>query len=92
MTGRLGTKWIVILGVLLFVGYVIYSSTARVRVSCEICLEFDGEMVCRKGAGATEAEARQAGQESACGGNAHGMSETTACRNRPPERAYCTAT
>ena len=84
-----GSKWIVILGVLLFIGYVLYGTMARAEVSCEVCLEFDGQLVCRRGAGPTEAEARTAAQESACGGNARGMSESIACRNRAPERVQC---
>jgi hypothetical protein len=82
-------KWIVILGVLLFIGYVVYGTISRAEVSCEACLRFEGELVCRQGAGATAAEARAAAQESACGGNARGMSEVTECRNRPPERVQC---
>lgn len=84
-----GTRWVVILGVLLFVGYVVYTTVSRTEVSCEACLEFDGELVCRRGGGATETEALQAAQESACGGNARGMSESIACRNRTPERVQC---
>lgn len=81
----------VILGVLLFVGFVVYGSVSQAAVSCEVCLEFEGELVCRKGAGETQAEALRAAQESACGGNARGMTELIACRNRTPERAQCTA-
>lgn len=83
-------KWILIAAALLFVGYVVFGTVARPAVTCEVCLRFEGEMVCRKGGGATEAEAMRAAQESSCGGNARGMSESIACRNRPPERAVCT--
>ena len=62
----------------------------RTSVSCEVCLEFNGQMVCRKGAGTTQEEARTAAQESACGGNAMGMSESIVCRNREPDRLQCT--
>lgn len=82
-------KWIVILGMLLFMGYVVYGTISRAEVSCEVCLRFQGEMVCRQGAGATAAEARAAAQESACGGNVQGMTEVTECRNRAPERLQC---
>ncbi len=88
---RSGTKLALILGVLLFVGYVFYGTMSRTQVSCEVCLEFDGETFCRRGAGATREEAMLAAQESACGGNAQGMSESIACRNRTPDRAQCTA-
>lgn len=85
-----GTRWIVVLGLLAFMGFVVYSTMTRTGVSCEVCLRFGEELVCRKGAGTTEAEAMQAAQESACGGNAQGMSESIACRNQTPERALCT--
>jgi hypothetical protein len=82
-------RWIVIVGVLLFGGYVVYGTVTRAGATCEVCLSFDGETVCRRGAGGTEAEARQAAQESACGGNAQGMSEIVACRNQEPVRTQC---
>ena len=85
-----GVRWLVILGVVLFMGYVVFGTVTRAEVSCEACLRFEGELVCRRGAGATEAEARMAAQESACGGNASGMSEVIACRNQTPERVQCT--
>lgn len=87
---KLGAKFFVTIGILLFVGYVLYGSVTRTAVSCEVCLEFDGEMVCRRGAGETQAGAMRAAQESTCGGNTNGMSDMIACRNRVPERAQCT--
>lgn len=86
---RSGTKWVVILGVLLFIGYVVYGSVSRAQSRCEVCLEFNGEQVCRRGAGPTREEAQQAAQESACGGNARGMSEVIACRNAVPVSVQC---
>ncbi|MEX2572406.1 MAG: hypothetical protein WD737_13995 [Gemmatimonadota bacterium] len=83
-------KWIVILGIILFAGVVVYSTIARAQVECEVCLEFDGNLVCRRGAGGTVEEAQRAAQESVCGGNASGMSETIACRNAPPAEVQCT--
>jgi hypothetical protein len=82
-------KWLVILGLVIFAGAVVYSTIAPVSEQCEVCLEFDGELVCRRGAGATEEEALRAAQESACGGNAFGMSELIACRNAQPVRSAC---
>lgn len=82
-------RWVVIVAALLFAGYVVYGTVTRTASSCEVCLEFDGETVCRRGAGATEEEARKAAQESACGGQARGMSEIIACRNQPPVRVQC---
>lgn len=82
-------RWIIVLAAALFVGWVLYDTTSTTQASCEVCLEFDGELVCRRGAGATEEEALRAAQESTCGGNVSGMSESIACRNAEPVRAQC---
>lgn len=84
-------KWLVIVGVLLFAGYVVFGTMTRAQAQCEVCLEFDSELVCRRGAGPTVAEAEQAAQESACGGNAQGMTELIRCRNQTPASVQCTA-
>ncbi|HEX8390988.1 MAG TPA: hypothetical protein VF665_01420 [Longimicrobium sp.] len=83
-------KWITTLLMLGFVGFMIHSSIPRSPNSCEVCLRFGDRKVCRKGAGETEADAMKAAQESACGGNAHGMSESIACRNATPVSVNCT--
>jgi hypothetical protein len=85
-----GAKWAVALAMLLFVAGFVYLSIPRAPYSCEVCLEFGGERVCRRGAGATEEAARTAAQESTCGGNARGMSEMIACRNAEPVAVTCT--
>jgi hypothetical protein len=84
-------KWLIILGVLLFMGYVVYGTMTRARAQCEVCLEFGNDLVCRRGAGPTVEEARQAAQESACGGNARGMTELIRCRNQTPASEQCTS-
>ncbi len=84
-------KWIVLVGVLLFAGVVVYGTIAPVQSQCEVCLEFDGELVCRRGAGPTEDAAREAAQQSACGGNVSGMSESIACQNAEPVSFDCSA-
>ncbi len=85
-----GANWAIALAMLLFVGVVVYLSIPRAPYSCEVCLEFSGERVCRRGAGDTRAAALLAAQESTCGGNAHGMSEMIECRNREPVAQQCT--
>ncbi|MBB4635205.1 hypothetical protein [Longimicrobium terrae] len=83
-------KWLVTLGMMVFVGFMVYSSIPRSPNSCQVCLQFGDRKVCRRGAGETEADARRAAQESACGGNAHGMTEQIACRNATPVSVNCT--
>lgn len=84
-------KWIVILGLIIFAAGIVYLSVSPVQSQCEVCLEFDGERVCRRGAGPTEDAARQAAQESVCGGNVNGMSEAIACRAAVPVSVQCTS-
>lgn len=86
---RTRTAILIALAMVLFGGLVVYVSVSPVQAQCEVCLEFDGEQVCRSGAGATQEEAREAAQESACGGNTDTMAEAITCRNRTPERLTC---
>jgi hypothetical protein len=83
-------KWGITLAMLAFVGWFVWISVPRSPYACEVCLEFSGERVCRRGAGQTEAAALMAAQESTCGGNARGMSEMIACRNAVPVASSCT--
>lgn len=79
----------IFLGIAVFVGGVVALSMQSSQVDCEVCLVFDDGEVCRRGSGASEAEALAAAQASACGGNTSGMAEAIACMNRPPDRATC---
>lgn len=82
-------KWLLVVGVVVFFGWVVWGSVARVGAECSLCIQFNGRNICRSGAGATVEEARRAATESACGGNAQGMSENIACTNTPPTRVQC---
>ena len=84
------SRWGTVLAMLGFMGLVVYASLPQSAHSCEVCLEFNGERVCRTGVGNSQDEARQAAQESTCGGNARGMSEQIACRNAEPLKLTCT--
>jgi hypothetical protein len=86
-----GTKWMLVLIVAGFVGWAVYDSIARVGVACDVCIEWDGREICRSGAGATEGEAITAAQQSACGGNAQGMTESIRCLNLQPTQVQCAA-
>lgn len=86
---RTRTALLIAAAMLLFGGVVVYISVSPVQAQCEVCLEFDDREVCRSGAGATVDEAREAAQESVCGGNTDGMAEAIVCRNRRPDRLTC---
>jgi hypothetical protein len=84
------SRWVLTGAVLLAMGWMVYSSMARVAHECEVCVEFNGARRCTRGAGATEEEARQGAQTAACGVLASGMDETIRCQNTPPASATCT--
>lgn len=86
---RRNIKWMVAIGVMLVVGYLIYGSTRLVQAECELCVEFRGETQCRRGTGTDEAEARQAAQKAACAVMAMGMNESIACQNTQPRAVQC---
>lgn len=70
-------------------GYIVYSSMARVGYQCDVCVEFNGRTQCRSGAGATEKEALDVAQTSACGTLAGGMAGAIMCGNTPPQSVQC---
>lgn len=83
--------WVILIAMALLIGYVVYGSMARVEVTCQLCIEFNGRTECRRGAGADEAEAKQAAQVSACGTLANGMDEVIRCQNLRPATLQCSS-
>lgn len=88
---KAGAKWGTIGGMVLLMGYVVYGSMARVQQTCELCIEFNGQKQCRRGAGATQAEAVQAATMVACGVMANGMDESIRCQNARPTSQQCSS-
>jgi len=79
----------IIVGLGAFMGLVVWTTLQGVEVECEVCLEFNGEEVCRLGRAAAEAEALAAAHQSVCGGRGFGMAESIACLSRIPNRQSC---
>jgi hypothetical protein len=84
-------RWLLVLGIFVAIGYVMYDTVASAQTRCEVCLDIRGEVVCRAGLGATEEEALRAAQESTCGGNTRNMSESILCLNAVPVSTRCVA-
>ena len=82
-------KWVLTSAVLAAMGWMVYSSMARVEHTCEVCIVFNGQRRCTRGAGATQEEAKQGAQTAACGVLASGMDESIRCQNTPPAAATC---
>lgn len=75
---------------LVLVAFLILASLQGIRqASCEVCIEWNGQEVCRTGEGRTEEDAQRTATESACAVLASGMTERIRCSQSPPSRLDC---
>jgi hypothetical protein len=84
------TRWLVVLGIVGLVAFIVVGSMTRVRRSCRLCLTFNGRTQCDSGAGASDTEAMSAARTVACGVMANGMDQVIECENTPPDSLACT--
>lgn len=78
------------LGVIIAIaGLFFYMTTARASTECEVCLTFHGRSNCATAVGATEKDALQGAQTTACGPLTSGMDETIACARAQPAATRC---
>lgn len=75
--------WIAI-GVVVFMGMVVYSTMGLKRHRVEACMEFNGRTSCRTAAGETPERAKTAAIQNACALIASGVGDSIACQNKPP--------
>lgn len=80
---------LVIVGVVLVVGYLIYGSTSLVQSECQLCVTFRGQTECRRGTGVDTADAKKAAQKAACAVMTASMDETITCQNEIPSDVRC---
>ncbi len=85
--GRIVTL-VVILG---FVALLAWSTLSAQKTECEVCVEFNGMRNCATASAASEAEAAQSAQSTACGVLASGMAQAVMCGDTPPVVRRCTA-
>lgn len=75
---------------LVLVGVMILASLQGIRqASCEVCIEWNGQEVCRTGEGRTEEDAQRTATESACAVLASGMTERIRCSQSQPTKLVC---
>ena len=71
------------------VGFVVYSSFQVSAVECEVCMRFDGRMMCRAASAATRDEALRSASDNACALLTSGMTNTIRCNQSDPVRTEC---
>lgn len=74
-----------VLFLLAFVGLVVYSTLDLNKVSCEVCMTFNGRTNCAKASGTSRAEAQRTATDTACAPISGGMTESIQCSNTPPD-------
>lgn len=77
--------------ILMFVAFLAYSTLSAQKVTCDVCVEFNGRTNCAPASAKDEIEATRTAQNTACGPISSGMNETIACGNRQPVSRTCRA-
>ena len=78
-----------IAAVIAFVGLLLYNTLSAQKVTCEVCVEFNGQRNCATASHANEADAVQSAQTTACGILVSGMNESIACGRVQPVSRTC---
>jgi hypothetical protein len=77
-------RWIMVLGGLLLLGVLLYSSLQQTRLQFEVCVAFKGGTHCATASGATSAEAIRSAQEIDCELLSSGRDENMVCLDVQP--------
>ena len=92
-TGLRPITWAAIVGALLAVAtfaLIIKAALTSFQHTCEVCMTFRGQTLCREAKGQTQEEATRTARDNACGLlGARGMSESIECSNTRPASVTC---
>ena len=80
-----------IAAIVLFAAFLAYTTLSAQKVSCTVCVEFNGRNNCATASHDTELEASRSAQTTACGPVTSGMNDAIACERRPPVSQKCQA-
>jgi len=69
---------------------ILYQVVAKQqKVTCEVCITFQGRTDCREAAGPDRQEAVRTGTGNACALISSGMADSISCSNTPPDSVRC---
>lgn len=77
--------------ILLFVAFLTWSTLSAQKVTCTVCVDFNGSQNCATASHEDAAEAARSAQTTACGPVARGMNDAIACERRQPVSQKCQA-
>jgi hypothetical protein len=78
----------VLLGVLfllVFIGFVVYSTLNAGGIQCEVCITYQGRKACRTASARTRELALRAATDNACAIISSGVTDSNQCHNTPPD-------
>lgn len=76
--------------ILIFAAFLAYTTLSAQKVTCNVCMEFNGRTNCATASHETEIEAVRSAETTACGPITSGMNDAIACGNRVPVSQKCT--
>lgn len=76
-------------GILIFVAFLTWSTLSAQKVTCTVCVSFNGRQNCAKASQASVEEAARSAQTTACGPLVEGMNDAIACDRRVAVRQEC---
>ena len=79
------TTWIAVAFVAAVLGVIFISTFGQNRVSCRVCVTFNGRTDCRTASAVNQQEAVRTGVSNACALLASGVTQTTQCENTKPD-------
>jgi hypothetical protein len=69
--------------------YIVLSPSRLGKLSCEVCMEFDGRKDCRTARAPSEEEAIVTARDNACAQIAFGRDDSIRCGNTQPSSVRC---
>jgi hypothetical protein len=77
---------LIVLGV---VGLLVYQLVGEGKTECRVCVTFKGSRQCSTAVAPDKDKARKEAQSSACSLIAHGVTDSFACPQVPPDEVTC---
>jgi hypothetical protein len=81
---KIQVRVISIVGAIVLLGVLLYSSRQQTQNKYEVCVTFKGAMHCARASGATSAEAIRSAQDIDCEMLSNGRDENMVCLDSPP--------
>lgn len=81
---KIQVRVISIVGAIVLLGVLLYSSRQQTQNKYEVCVTFKGAMHCATASGATSAEAIRSAQDIDCEMLSNGRDENMVCLDSPP--------